>query len=180
MASDGEKVDSEMDGTSLGGPSTVVYRYGLAAPHEGADTVREQMRRARDYRRALVAVECERRTAARAALTDLAPDVAIAEAVVVGTNAACAWLGAEIALARKVARKRAETAPMRERVARARAILRDQRERSSRRASATPPSAELAGRPRARRSRARTRRPRPGDCAPGSTRSTSRPPRGRR
>lgn len=127
MASDGEKVDSEMDGTSLGGPSTVVYRYGLAAPHEGADTVREQMRRARDYRRALVAVECERRTAARAALTDLAPDVAIAEAVVVGTNAACAWLGAEIALARKVARKRAETAPMRERVARARAILRDHR-----------------------------------------------------
>ena len=109
------------------GPMTIVYLYGLAAPHEGGDVVREQMRRAREYRRWLVFVERGRRWAARESLLELAPEVGIAEAAVVGADAACQWLAAEISLARKEARKRAETAQMRLGLARARLVLREKR-----------------------------------------------------
>lgn len=107
--------------------ATVVYRYGLAAPHEGSEVVRDQMRRAREYRRFLVFVERGRRDAARRALAELAPEVGLAEAAVVGSTVAVQWMVNEISQTRKAARKRAESAAMRLAVGKARAALRDQK-----------------------------------------------------
>jgi hypothetical protein len=45
--------------------STLVYRYGLHAPHEGADLVREQMRESTRYRNDLVEIERWRRDRVR-------------------------------------------------------------------------------------------------------------------
>ncbi|MGO9707946.1 MAG: hypothetical protein ACLQBL_03735 [Polyangiaceae bacterium] len=55
--------------------TTLVYQYGLAAPHEGADEVREQMRLAHRFRNALVEIERERRRETREAEAAHAPDV---------------------------------------------------------------------------------------------------------
>lgn len=46
--------------------SQIVYRYGLHAPHDGADVVYEQMRLAHRYRNVLVEIERGRRAAVRA------------------------------------------------------------------------------------------------------------------
>jgi len=114
--------------TATGWPTaTVVHRYGIASPHEGADIVHEQIRLARAYRRELVTIERARRAAARQAMTELAPEVGFAEATVVGADAACQWLAAEIRAARAATRKRAESRGMRDRLTRARASLRTHR-----------------------------------------------------
>ena len=64
-----------------GGKSMRVYRYGLLAPTEGAEVVREQMRLACAYRNELTAIERGRRAAARALMLDQ-PDVVRLEAAV--------------------------------------------------------------------------------------------------
>jgi hypothetical protein len=56
----------------------LVYRYGLLAPTENADVVREQMRAAHDYRNTLVEIERGRRAARRAAEA-AAPEVSSEE-----------------------------------------------------------------------------------------------------
>ena len=50
----------------------VVYRYGLHAPHECADTVHEQMRLAHRFYNTLVAIERGRRAAVRAVESEAA------------------------------------------------------------------------------------------------------------
>ena len=50
----------------------VVYRYGLHAPHEGADIVHEQMRLAHRFYNTLVAIERGRRAAVRAVESEAA------------------------------------------------------------------------------------------------------------
>jgi hypothetical protein len=101
----------------------LVYRYGIAAPHEGADLVEAQLRAAHEYHCALVRIERERRAQERAVRSESSAELRDAEAAVQGMDAACAWLAAEISLARKAARKRAETAAMRFGIAAARAKL---------------------------------------------------------
>lgn len=93
--------------------STLVYQYGLRAPTENGDMVRDQIRLAHRYSNTLVEIERGRRAALRALLgTHLAP---LEEA----TRAADAEVEAarlEIRAARANARARAETEPMLQRV----------------------------------------------------------------
>jgi hypothetical protein len=100
---------------------TMVYRYGITAPREGADVVREQMRLAHAYRRNLVLIERGRRWAERQARSAASEELAAAEAAVAGTAAACEWLAAEIRQDRKATRSRSETASARLQIATARA-----------------------------------------------------------
>ena len=90
--------------------TTLVYRYGLAAPHENADLVRDQMDRAHRYRVVLTWIERQRRAEARAAQSAASAGLRAAEAVVRDTDAECARLAAEIRTSRAATRKRSETA----------------------------------------------------------------------
>lgn len=54
--------------------ATIVHRYGLLAPHDGGDIVREQLRRAHRYSNTLTEIERGRRNAQRLALARF-PDV---------------------------------------------------------------------------------------------------------
>jgi hypothetical protein len=78
--------------------STIVYRYGIAAPHEGSDLVRAQMQLAHRYRNVLVEIERGRRAALRDLEARLGRDVAIA---LDETTAADAALARELSEARK-------------------------------------------------------------------------------
>jgi hypothetical protein len=91
--------------------TTMVYRYGLAYPHEEADRVFDQFRCAHRYRNELVAIERGRRAAERAALGTGAAALADLEAAVIAANSAVEAALAAIRKARASARKRAETAP---------------------------------------------------------------------
>ncbi len=108
---------------------TIVYQYGVAAPHEGAEAVYDQMRRAHGYRRDFALIECARRAAERAARSASGADVEAAEADLAGVQAACEWLDAEIRQARKSSRKRSETVGARLQLALARAQAKAARER---------------------------------------------------
>ncbi len=101
----------------------LVYRYGIAAPHEGADLVEAQLRAAHEYHCALVRIERERRAEERTVRSESSAELRDAEASVQGMDAACAWLAAEIGAARKAARKRVETGAMRLGLAAARGKL---------------------------------------------------------
>jgi len=103
--------------------TTLVYRYGLATPHEGGEVVREQMYRAHHYSRALCWIESGRRWACRKAQSEMSSALREAEARVQGMAAACEWLVAEIRTDRKKTRGRSETAEMRTHLAFARGKL---------------------------------------------------------
>jgi hypothetical protein len=105
--------------------STLVYRYGIAAPTDGAELVELQMRAAHEYRCALVRIERERRAEERTARSTSNAELATVEARCAGMDAACVWLAAEISSVRQVAHKRAETDAMRLGLATARAKLRE-------------------------------------------------------
>lgn len=108
--------------------STIVFRYGIAAPHEGADRVLDQMRLAHAYGRALCWIERGRRWATRKVQNEASAELRERQAHVEGTDAACAWLAAEIRALRKKARARVETAEMRLHLAFARGKLKVARE----------------------------------------------------
>jgi hypothetical protein len=114
--------------------TTMVYRYGLASPHEEADRVFDQFRCAHRYRNELVAIERGRRAAERAMLGDSAHTVAELERAAAAANAAVDDAYAVIRKARAKVRKRAETAAevaalkaAKEAAKAARAALRDAR-----------------------------------------------------
>jgi hypothetical protein len=104
--------------------TTLVYRYGLATPAEGHDTVFAQIRAAHEYRCALTRIERGRRAAVRALYNDLAPDIVEAEARVRAAEDVCERLGSGIKSARKKARKRAESTEQRAELQQARAASR--------------------------------------------------------
>jgi cytochrome c553 len=105
--------------------TTLVFRYGLATPHDGADLVMDQMRLAHDYRRALIWIERGRRWAARLAMHESSASLREAEARAAGADAACEWLAAEIRVDRKATRSRSETVAMRAHLVLARARLKE-------------------------------------------------------
>src|SRR5208337_4587522 len=47
--------------------NTLVYRYGLRAPHENRDLALSELRTAHEYRNKLIEIECARRKRVRAA-----------------------------------------------------------------------------------------------------------------
>ena len=115
---------------------TLVYRYGVAAPHENADLVYEQLRLGHEYRCALVRIERTRRAEERAARSAVSAEVAAAEKTAADADAKCERLAAEMKAARGKARKRVETRDMIDALAEAReqrkvckAALLDLRER---------------------------------------------------
>ena len=105
--------------------TTLVYRYGLAAPHENSDLVEAQMRAAHEYRCALVRIERQRRGEERAARSGASAELRECEEHVRLRDAECARLAGEILAARKAARKRAETAEARDALGAARLLLRE-------------------------------------------------------
>jgi len=108
--------------------TTMVFRYGIATPHEGLDEVYAQMRLAHEYRRNLIIIERGRRAAERQIRSEFGGEASIVEAQLVGIKAACDWLAAEIRVLRKNSRKRSETAAMRLQLAAARAKAKAVRE----------------------------------------------------
>jgi hypothetical protein len=93
--------------------SILVYRYGLAAPHEAFELVEAQLRAAHEYRCALVRIERDRRAEEREARQSSSAELVAAEAQVRAIDTSCAKLAGEISAARKLARKRVETEEMR-------------------------------------------------------------------
>ena len=102
----------------------IVYRYGLHAPHEGADVVYQQMRLAHRYRNILVEIERGRRAAVRAVeleagdLPSVMRELEVAKAV---EEAAYRT----VARHRAVTRKRDEPAEDKAALTAARAAVRD-------------------------------------------------------
>lgn len=95
----------------IGGVVAKVYKYGLLAPTENADLVRQQMRLAHRYRNTLVEIERARRAAAREVVS--IPDLEATK------NEALSELKAaraEIRMERSKHRARAETDVMKSRV----------------------------------------------------------------
>jgi transposase len=90
-----------------------VYRYGLLAPIEGADLVRDQMRLAHKYRNTLTEIERGRRTALRALMRE-SPEITTLEDTVRANDEAAERVGRAIKSARSASRSRSETAEMRE------------------------------------------------------------------
>ena len=94
----------------------LVYKYGLAAPHEHYDRILDQMRAAHRYRNTLVEIERHRRAAERALYAELGPQLA---ALTLAVEAAEKELQAaldEIRRVRAKTRKRSETEEMRQRL----------------------------------------------------------------
>jgi len=108
--------------------TTMVFRYGIATPHEGLDEVYAQMRLAHEYRRNLIFIERGRRAAEREIRREFGGEASVVEARLVGIQAACEWLASEIRGVRKDSRKRSETASMRLQLATARAKAKAVRE----------------------------------------------------
>jgi hypothetical protein len=106
---------------------TLVYRYGIAAPHDNADLVYEQLRLAHEYRCSLVRIERTRRAEERAARLAVSAEVAAAEAAVAAADAECERLATEIRKARSDARKRVETQQMRDALAKAREVRKERK-----------------------------------------------------
>jgi hypothetical protein len=102
---------------------TLVYRYGIAAPHDGADVVLEQMRLAHEYRCTLVRIERGRRAAVRVAQMESSAELRAAVAAVESADAEYQRLKTAILADRKASRKRTETATMRADLAEARERL---------------------------------------------------------
>ena len=108
--------------------NTIVYRYGLLAPTENAETVREQMRLAHRYKNDLVAVERIRRDKSRAILSG-AGDVAALEAEVAAVDAECSASAKAMKAMRATTRSRSETADMKRAHEAIKVRLRDARAR---------------------------------------------------
>lgn len=106
--------------------TTIVYRYGLLAPTENAETVREQMRLAHRYKNDLVAVERIRRDKSRAILRT-AGDIGSLEAAVKETDQACREAAREVKACRASTRSRSETEEMKRRHAETKATLKTAR-----------------------------------------------------
>ena len=123
----------------------IVYRYGLHAPHEGADVVYQQMRLAHRYRNILVEIERGRRAAVRAVeleagdLPSVMRELEVAKAV---EEAAYRT----VARHRAVTRKRDEPAEDKAALTAARAAVRDvsQRVRQVREAIKSSPAVTAA------------------------------------
>jgi putative transposase-like DNA-binding protein len=109
--------------------TTLVYRYGVPAPHENADLVHEQMRLGHLYHVTLAHIERGRRWAERRARSAASAELAAAESELVGIEGAIDWLASEIRQTRKKDRARTETAPARERLTAARALAKEARAR---------------------------------------------------
>lgn len=99
--------------------TTIVYRYALHAPHEGADLVHEQMRLAHDYRNELVAIERARRAALRAVDASVG-DVASAMSLVESTEQIAIDCARELKAWRAKMRSKKAPAELTDRVRRAR------------------------------------------------------------
>jgi hypothetical protein len=87
----------------------VVYRYGIASPHENADLVYDQLRLAHEYRRNLVLIERGRRHAERQVRSSFSAELQAAEQAVRVADAACEAIASGIRAVRKQDRKRSET-----------------------------------------------------------------------
>lgn len=106
--------------------TTIVYRYGLLAPTENAETVREQMRLAHRYKNDLIAVERIRRDKSRAILRT-AGDIGSLEAAVKEADEACREAAREVKACRASTRSRSETEEMKRRHAETKATLKTAR-----------------------------------------------------
>jgi Putative transposase DNA-binding domain len=112
----------------------IVYRYGLAAPHEERERILDQISCAHRYRNALVEIERARRAALRALYAEQAPDFAALLGSAEQADADVIQCVQDIRRTRAKARKRAETTEQkaalkeaRDRARVARAKLRDRR-----------------------------------------------------
>lgn len=90
--------------------TTLVYRYGLHAPHDAADVVREQMWLAHRYRNVLVEIERGRRAAERALDSELGSADVLRAAEL--ASAAAEAAGKAVAAHRAKSRKRDESPEM--------------------------------------------------------------------
>jgi hypothetical protein len=107
--------------------NTLVYRYGLLAPIEGAKIVEHQMRAAHDLRNDLTRIECGRREAIRA--STCAADVEALEREVATLRKAEAEATRAIKATRATTRSRSDTAGMRKALIDARAATKEARGR---------------------------------------------------
>lgn len=104
--------------------SMLVFRYGLRAPTEGADLVREQIRRAHSYRNTLTEIERGRRAAQRAMLTECG-DVAALDAAAKSADEVVERAARAIKSAKAAGRTRAVAPEPREALTAARVAKRD-------------------------------------------------------
>jgi len=102
--------------------TTIVYRYGLLAPTENAETVREQMLRAHRYKNALVAIERPRRDVSREILARVG-DIPAMEQAVEDAKEANRRAAVAVKADRASTRSRSETKAMRDHVAETKAAL---------------------------------------------------------
>ncbi|HEY6459543.1 MAG TPA: hypothetical protein VIY73_05305, partial [Polyangiaceae bacterium] len=103
--------------------TTIAFRYGLHAPHEGADLVWQQMRAAHEYRKLLTEIERGRRAAVRDQEMSHGVDAALRQIAATKAEAEDAYKAVSKHRARS--RKRDEPAWLRERLKAARTAERE-------------------------------------------------------
>jgi hypothetical protein len=102
---------------------SIVYQYGLHAPHEGTGLVHEQLRLAHRFRNTLIEIERGRRTSVRA-VESMAGDLPEAMRAHEAAKSTEALAYAQVAKHRAVTRKRDEPELLRAELAAARAAVR--------------------------------------------------------
>ena len=126
--------------------TTVVYRYGLAAPHAGDDIVQDQIGRAHLFRNRLVEIERQRRAAVRMAEAAHSPDVLAGQIAMRAAETAIVDLLRQAACERQRTGARRAGGELATKIAEARASKRDHRDAwmRARRAAAESPALIVA------------------------------------